>query len=727
MEVLHAENDDGEDIIGDDSPLLQNNDVPPPTNTKDNTNFHQDSGVEDEEEEIQRMMALQEEEEDQQQLDHLMAGTGHQEGDHEGGDQENGAGVDGDDADIHHDPNDILLDHPGDAAEINVNNTHRPSATSFIKLHYTPFSLALSLLFILYVLRTRKSLYLSIVYLTSSKISYILIGNAMLSLMVSFFQVVVKTFLHGLRLTESETISDNMRWDVTETCISLTMFRHELDVPMVIMFCMLILGKCLHWAVELRGSHLRMTEEVFYFVGEDSNEDIGNEEESVATSTNQMKTWWVWKVMEILLPKALTQRFQRWNQITPRVRRHHMKFFVLVNILSVLDLGGLTYCASHLLQNGPSVRMLFAFEAAILFASCMSTHGLYALHVLDGVVNILQRFTTPERLSQRDNEDVKEDETEPVVVATAESSNYTDVANEETDRAVLTEDATARNHIKYSRTIIFIHRLISIWRDYRATATFIIELMAVAAKFLFTFILFIIMFTIYGLPVNIIRDLYVAYQKLRRRLSSFASFRRLTADMNTRFEAVTSQEDLDSLGHTCIICRELMTVDGINGDIKKLPGCGHAFHKHCLREWLVHQQTCPTCRADIQANEARARAEKRKKENEAESEHNESKATEGQDESNANESSGDEKGDFPMLFRVSSTKTVDVVQFTLDETGKSLVHNERRLKPGTLLVCTEQKWWSWYQGEHKEGGMFLKTPDGFWIKDDELVSMFRLS
>ena len=46
----------------------------------------------------------------------------------------------------------------------------------------------------------------------------------------------------------------------------------------------------------------------------------------------------------------------------------------------------------------------------------------------------------------------------------------------------------------------------------------------------------------------------------------------------------------------------------------KLPGCGHAFHKHCLRDWLVQQQTCPTCRSDIAANEAQ---DKKKKEREA--------------------------------------------------------------------------------------------------------------
>ena len=77
--------------------------------------------------------------------------------------------------------------------------------------------------------------------------------------------------------------------------------------------------------------------------------------------------------------------------------------------------------------------------------------------------------------------------------------------------------------------------------------------------------------------------------------------------MDKRFESIKDEEELDRLGHTCIICRDQMD---LSGGCKKLPGCGHAFHAHCLREWLVQQQTCPTCRADIAANEARIKKQK---------------------------------------------------------------------------------------------------------------------
>ena len=76
--------------------------------------------------------------------------------------------------------------------------------------------------------------------------------------------------------------------------------------------------------------------------------------------------------------------------------------------------------------------------------------------------------------------------------------------------------------------------------------------------------------------------------------------------MESRFDDIESEEELDRLGRTCIICREQMD---LSGGCKKLP-CGHAFHTHCLREWLVQQQTCPTCRSDIVAGEKRLKKQR---------------------------------------------------------------------------------------------------------------------
>jgi hypothetical protein len=78
-------------------------------------------------------------------------------------------------------------------------------------------------------------------------------------------------------------------------------------------------------------------------------------------------------------------------------------------------------------------------------------------------------------------------------------------------------------------------------------------------------------------------------------------YRKLMASMD-RFANVTDDK-LEESGRVCIICRDDMTTV----DCKMLPVCNHLFHKSCLREWLVQQQSCPTCRSDIAAMQAQER------------------------------------------------------------------------------------------------------------------------
>jgi WW domain/Ring finger domain len=171
------------------------------------------------------------------------------------------------------------------------------------------------------------------------------------------------------------------------------------------------------------------------------------------------------------------------------------------------------------------------------------------------------------------------------------------------------EVTTTRTTMTIAKKLV--ERLANPWRDRRAMMSFAIELQAQAAKFLFYVVFFAIVFTYYGMPINIFREVYVSFQQLRRRLIAFNTYRRLTHNMDKRFKPIKDDDELTRLGHTCIICRDSM--DCLGGCVT-LPGCGHAFHKHCLHDWLVQQQTCPTCRSDIAANEAR---EKKKKEREA--------------------------------------------------------------------------------------------------------------
>lgn len=46
----------------------------------------------------------------------------------------------------------------------------------------------------------------------------------------------------------------------------------------------------------------------------------------------------------------------------------------------------------------------------------------------------------------------------------------------------------------------------------------------------------------------------------------------------------------------CTICMEEIKKYSL---CKKIPMCGHEFHKKCIDKWLVESKTCPNCRLDV--------------------------------------------------------------------------------------------------------------------------------
>lgn len=130
-------------------------------------------------------------------------------------------------------------------------------------------------------------------------------------------------------------------------------------------------------------------------------------------------------------------------------------------------------------------------------------------------------------------------------------------------------------------------------------------------------IFFLIILHYYGLPLHIIRDVYVTFRSFVQKWNDLYHYRRATRNMNERYPDATDEELVRLSDRTCIICREEMHVvdapaaPAENGQApperpppqqqlaqnadtpKKLP-CGHIFHFHCLRSWLERQQSCPT-------------------------------------------------------------------------------------------------------------------------------------
>lgn len=132
----------------------------------------------------------------------------------------------------------------------------------------------------------------------------------------------------------------------------------------------------------------------------------------------------------------------------------------------------------------------------------------------------------------------------------------------------------------------------------KGTCVFYLELVTDLLQLFVYFVFFLIIFAYYGLPVHLVRDLYMTYRNFRKRVEEFIRYRRVTANLDDRFPD-SNTEDLSTSDDVCIICRENMEVGAQGGNKpKKLP-CGHSFHLHCLRSWLERQQACPTCRHSV--------------------------------------------------------------------------------------------------------------------------------
>jgi len=130
----------------------------------------------------------------------------------------------------------------------------------------------------------------------------------------------------------------------------------------------------------------------------------------------------------------------------------------------------------------------------------------------------------------------------------------------------------------------FVHRTTVLY--YLDFAVDLCKLIAYATFF------FVVMYY-YGLPLNIIRDLYLTVRSFVKRVHEMIRYQRIMASINTRYPTV-HQHELDGLfDRTCIVCREEMGVGA-----KKLH-CGHIFHFKCLKSWLERQQVCPTCRKSV--------------------------------------------------------------------------------------------------------------------------------
>ena len=132
-----------------------------------------------------------------------------------------------------------------------------------------------------------------------------------------------------------------------------------------------------------------------------------------------------------------------------------------------------------------------------------------------------------------------------------------------------------------------------VWEN-RSVFLFYFEFVIESLKLLASSFFFYTIIKFYGIPLHLLRDLYLTIRSFVIKAKDIVRYRKATANMDKKYPDAT-EEDINASDGLCIICRDEM----IQG--KKL-SCGHVFHFRCLKSWLERQQACPTCRKPITDN-----------------------------------------------------------------------------------------------------------------------------
>jgi E3 ubiquitin-protein ligase synoviolin len=140
-----------------------------------------------------------------------------------------------------------------------------------------------------------------------------------------------------------------------------------------------------------------------------------------------------------------------------------------------------------------------------------------------------------------------------------------------------------------------LHMACSGWTGLRV-CVFYINLASDLFKICAYLVFFSLVYSVIGIPLHIVGDVYQTLRSLQKRISDFLRFRSINASINTRFPTVTAEELARAHDNTCIVCQS----DMIGGSCKRLP-CRHVVHTECIKSWLEEHATCPLCRYNVMA------------------------------------------------------------------------------------------------------------------------------
>ncbi|CAD6336851.1 unnamed protein product [Miscanthus lutarioriparius] len=127
---------------------------------------------------------------------------------------------------------------------------------------YAAFSLLATASASYYAFSSREQFYPAMVYLSTSKICFVLLLNTGLVAMCVAWQLVKRLFLGSLREAEVERLNEQAWREVVEILFAVTIFRQDFSVSFLAMVAALLLIKALHWLAQKRVEYIETTPSV---------------------------------------------------------------------------------------------------------------------------------------------------------------------------------------------------------------------------------------------------------------------------------------------------------------------------------------------------------------------------------------------------------------------------------------------------------------------------------
>ncbi|KAK3702831.1 E3 ubiquitin-protein ligase hrd1 [Vermiconidia calcicola] len=215
-------------------------------------------------------------------------------------------------------------------------------------------------------------------------------------------------------------------------------------------------------------------------------------------------------------------------------RLFHARLATSLVFSVVFDLWMLDYCVETVLADPrPGMMVIFTFEFAILSVFSSFTLARYGLSLIQTRIEKLQMQKAIDERKQEiraERASARQNETADGQPAPASSPDSEPIEIDENEMDVPG------------------------WEDKRRYL-FALELLTDFVKLMTYIVFFTVSITFNGLPMHIMRDVYMTFASFSKRVADYVAYRKATDDMNGRYPDATTEE---IRGEDCIVCREGM-------------------------------------------------------------------------------------------------------------------------------------------------------------------------